>query len=82
MLVRPVSSAPEITTHLMVCPWSQRRKNPWNRNSICQHQYLRLSPFSRNLKKSRSSTCPKMKRKTLLKKMSRSHHWVDNKCVV
>ena len=73
MPVRLPASAPEVTTRLVVCPWSLRRRNPRNKNLIHQHLYLRLSQSRRNPKKLRSSnSLTMMMRKTSLKRMSRS----------
>ena len=49
---RPPASAPEVTTYLVVCPWSHmRRRNPRNKKLICQHLHLCLSYSRKSLKK-------------------------------
>ena len=73
MQVRLPTSALEVTTCLMVCSWSLRRRNPRNKNLILQHLYLRLSQSRRNPKKWMSSYYPMMRRRrTPLKRMSQS----------
>ena len=78
MPIRPLASASEATTYLLVSPWSHmRRRNPRNKKLTRQHLHLCFS-YSRksskkNPKKWRSLHClMMMRRKTSFKRMSRS----------